>query len=81
MIIQHKPNLILEALAYLGRRASNKTWDQMEQRIQQRKVLPSPALCQALERLKALTHQLDRVATAEEKEIHRIEGIATRDCV
>ena len=34
MIIQHKPNLILEALAYLGRRASNKTWDQMEQRIQ-----------------------------------------------
>lgn len=58
MIIQHKPNLILEALAYLGRRASNKTWDQMEQRIQQRKVLPSPALCQALELLKALTHQL-----------------------
>lgn len=56
----HKPNLILEALAYLGRRASNKTWDQMEQRIQQRKVLPSPALCQALELLKALTHQLDR---------------------
>ena len=74
MIIQHKPNLILEALAYLGRRASNKTWDQMEQRIQQRKVLPSPALCQALERLKALTHQLDRVATAEEKEIQALFG-------
>lgn len=74
MIIQHKPNLILEALAYLGRRASNKTWDQMEQRIQQRKVLPSPALCQALELLKALTHQLDRVATAEEKEIQALFG-------
>lgn len=74
MIIEHKPNLILEALAYLGRRASNKTWGQVEQRIQQRKVLPSPALCQALELLKALTHQLDQVATADEKEIQALFG-------
>lgn len=69
-----QPDLLLEGMAYLGRRACGKTWSHMEQRIHQRKVLPSPGLCQALEQLKALTAQLDQVATADEKEIQALFG-------
>ena len=68
------PDLLLEAMAYMGRRACGKTWQHMEQRIAQRKVLPSDGLCQTLEQLKALTAQLDRVAPTEEKTVQELFG-------
>lgn len=68
------PDLLLEGMAYLGRRACGKSWDHMEQRIQQRKVLPSPSLFQVLEQLKALTAQLDQVTVEAEKTIQALFG-------
>lgn len=53
------PNLLIEALAYLGRSANGSTWGQMEERIRQRGIQPSPIFSETLDRLKALTERLD----------------------
>lgn len=70
----HHLDLLLEGMAYFGRRACGKTWSHVEQRILQRKILPSPALCQVLEQLKALTNQLDQIATPEDKLVQELFG-------
>lgn len=67
-------DLLLEGIAYFGRRACGKTWSYVEQRIHQRKILPSPTLCRSLEQLKALTTQLDQVASGDTKEIQELFG-------
>lgn len=54
-----KPNLPLEALAYLGRRAAGNTWDDMEQRLRQRRAEISPAFLEMLSLLKKITIRLD----------------------
>lgn len=60
-----QPNLLLEALAYLGRRFTGRTWQQIEQRIQQRKIDPSPSFRQTLAALMALTDRVDAKAAPE----------------
>ena len=54
-----EPNLLLEALAYLGRRAAGNTWERMEQRLRDRRTALSPAFRTMLDTLKALTARLD----------------------
>lgn len=74
--MQYHPHLdmLLEALAYYGRRACGKSWANVEQRIAQRKILPSPALCHSLEILKSLTAQLDQVAVTDETQLQGLFG-------
>lgn len=74
MLYHQHLDILLEALAYYGRRACGKTWHDVEQRIIQRKVLPSPALCHSLEVLKTLTTQLDQVAATDEPQLHQLFG-------
>lgn len=74
MFYHRQPDILLESLAFFGRRASGKAWAQVEQRIAQRKVLPSPALCRCLEQLKDLSAQLDRVVAADDKTILALFG-------
>ena len=54
-----QPNLPLEALAYLGRRAAGNTWEQMEQRLRERRAEIPAAFREMLRTLKALTARLD----------------------
>lgn len=61
-----QPNLLLEGLSYLGRQFTGRTWQQIEQRIQQRKIEPSPSFRQTLSALKDLTDRVDALAAPEE---------------
>ena len=38
MDYNNSPNLLLESLAYFGRKASNNTWKVTEQKIKKRKI-------------------------------------------
>lgn len=60
-----QPNLLLEALAYWGRRVSGNTWDYMERRIDRRGVTPSEDFTQGLQQLRALTAALDECLPPE----------------
>ena len=62
-----QPNLLLEALAYLGRRAAGNTWEQMEQRLLQRRAAISPAFRGMLDSLKAVTARLDALPSMDEE--------------
>lgn len=70
----NRPNLLLEALAYLGRRASGNTWERMEQRIRQRKIVPSPAFQGAFSELKGLTARLDAQLALDDAAVQRLFG-------
>ena len=54
-----EPNLLLEALAYLGRRAAGHSWEQMEQRLRERRAAVPDSFRQLLDTLKALTARLN----------------------
>lgn len=69
-----QPNLLLEGLAYLGRKAAGRTWGYMEQRISQRKALPGPVLCETLEQLKALTERMDSKVCLKEETLRYLFG-------
>lgn len=62
-----RPNLPLEALAYLGRRAAGNTWEQMEQRLLQRRAPFSPAFREMLDLLKKITAQLDAALAVDDE--------------
>lgn len=69
------PNLLLEALSYLGRQVNGSTWDDMDERIFRRGITPSEPFSNAMDRLKALTAELDRLGAVEEPELFRnVEG-------
>lgn len=74
MEFQNQFDLLLEGLAYFGRRAAGKDWNYMEQRILRQKIPPSPVLIQVLEQLKALTGALDQAADTEEAELQALFG-------
>lgn len=61
-----QPNLPLEALAYLGRRAAGNSWDEMEQRLRARRIAIPAAFQDMLDTLKTLTARLDAAANIEE---------------
>ena len=61
-----QPNLPLEALSYLGRRAAGNTWEDMEQRLRQRRAAISPAFLHMLTLLKEVTARLDAVTIDED---------------
>lgn len=61
-----QPNLPLEALAYLGRRAAGNTWEDMEQRLRQRRAAISPAFLDMLTLLKKITARLDKLPMDED---------------
>lgn len=60
MNYKDKPNLLLEALAYLGRNASGNTWDNLEQKIKQRKLKDKDSFHQTFSKLKELTIRMDK---------------------
>lgn len=74
-----QPNILIEALAYLGRKANGNTWERMEQRIRARRMAPSETFSQALALLKELTARLDRleeVTKADLSLFQNLEGSA-----
>ncbi len=74
MEFQNQFDLLLEGLAYFGRRAAGKDWQYMEQRVMRQKIPPSPVLVQILDQLKALTGALDQVTEIEESELQTLFG-------
>ncbi len=74
MILQNRFDLLLEALAYFGRRAAGRSWHYMEQRIMKQKIPPAPVLVQVLDQLKTLTTALDQVTNIEETELQLLFG-------
>lgn len=59
-------NPLLEAVAYLGRKAAGNTWERMEEQIRKKGIEPSPAFAEAVQSLKAITARLDGVPIAED---------------
>ena len=73
-----KPNVLLEAISYLGRRAAGNTWEQMEKRLKERRIQPGDSFSRMLAVLKTLTRQLDslKAVTPEVLEAFRnLEGL------
>ena len=63
-----EPNLLLETLSYLGRKASGKTWTDTQNSIQRRKITVTEEFQCIFDKLTALTAQLDRkIILSEEK--------------
>lgn len=60
MITSIQPNLLLEALAYLGRMANGNTLQHMEHRIRLRKIKPSAAFNHTFTLLKELSTDLEK---------------------
>lgn len=63
-----EPNLLLEALAYLGRRASGSTWNHMEERIRYRHIKMNSAFQEQFSRLKTFTKKVDKQLALDEKD-------------
>lgn len=61
-----QPNLLLEALAYLGRIANGNTCQHMEHRIRQRKIKPSSAFTHTFTLLKELSTDLEKALPTED---------------
>ena len=62
-----EPNLLLETLSYLGRKASGKTWTDTQNSIQRRKITVTEEFQCIFDELTALTAQLDRKLTLSEE--------------
>lgn len=67
-----QPNLLLEALAYLGRKASGNTWAYFMQRVQYRKLQESPSFRHTFSKLTALTDRMNREFHIEEEALCRL---------
>lgn len=59
MEYQNRINPLLEAMAYLGRKAAGNTWEQMEEKIHKKGIEPSPAFLSTMLPLKAITARLN----------------------
>lgn len=59
MEYKNTPNLLLEAISYLGRKASGNTWSATEQKIKQRKFKSTISFQQTFNKLKKLTTRID----------------------
>ena len=59
MDYNNSPNLLLESLAYFGRKASNNTWKVTEQKIKKRKIENSISFYKVFDKLKTLTIKID----------------------
>ncbi|MGG7142327.1 ArsR/SmtB family transcription factor [Clostridium nigeriense] len=59
MNYKDRPNLLLEALAYLGRKASGNTWDHLEQKIKHRKLKDKDSFHETFSKIKKLTIRMD----------------------
>lgn len=60
MDYKDRPNLLLEALAYLGRKASGNTWERIEQKISQRNFKDKTSFQKTFSKLKDLTTRMDK---------------------
>lgn len=68
MNLANQPNLLLEALAYLGRIANGNSWEHIEERIISKKFEPTPAFTLSFSRLKELSYAPLMLSDAKEKE-------------
>ena len=69
MTIMQQPNLLLEALSYLGRRANGSTWEHIEHRIHLRKIDPAPSFLHTMEQLKNLSGYLNDAIHLDAEEL------------
>ena len=74
MEFENNFDLLLEAMAYFGRRAAGKSWNEMEQRIAQQKMIPSTSFIEVLEQLKALTNLLNKNCLFETDKVETLFG-------
>ena len=56
---RNDPNFLLEALAYLGRKASGKTWEYINERIRQRRIEAPASFRDTFSKLTDLTARID----------------------
>lgn len=68
----NKPNYLLEAFAYFGRRASQKTWEDIEERIEKRNMLPDNIFLTVLSQLKEITNHLDQIVSIHSDELYEL---------
>lgn len=74
-----QPNLLIEALSYLGRKANGNTWEHMEERLRERRIPASAAFTRALALLKKVTAHLDRLEAVQRADLtpfQNLEGSA-----
>ena len=74
-----QPNLLIEALAYLGRKANGNTWAHMEERLRERRLSPSAVFTRSLALLKKLAARLDRLEAVRQADLtlfRNLEGSA-----
>lgn len=64
MEYQNKINPLLEAIAYLGRKAAGNTWERMEEQLRRKGIDPSPAFLSTIESMKNVTEHLDQICAA-----------------
>lgn len=74
MTIMQQPNLLLEALSYLGRRANGSTWEHIEHRIHLRKIDPAPSFLHTMEQLKNLSGYLNDAIHLDAEELTELFG-------
>lgn len=72
------PNLLIEALACLGRCANGHTWDRMEEQLKRKNIVSTELFTQTLEQLKSLTARLDPLGilrdTGAMEDFRNLEG-------
>lgn len=66
------PNLLLEALAYLGRKATNNNFDNIDQKIKQRKLQYNTSFKENFTKLKELALRIDKTISMEENTLQKL---------
>lgn len=66
MEYQNRINPLLEAVAYLGRKAAGNTWERMEEQIRKKGIDPSPTFLSTMESMKILTGHLDQICASDD---------------
>lgn len=62
----HSVNVLLEAIAYMGRKSTGNTWERMEEQIGKKGMEPSPVFQESIRFLKEITLRLDTVSVPED---------------
>lgn len=66
------PNLLLESLAYLGRKATNNDWHIIDQKIKQRKLHSNSCFNENFTKIKELTLHIDKSISIEENILQKL---------
>lgn len=70
----NQPNLLLEALAFLGRRATGNTWADLESKIIKRHLIPDQIFNDTLKELKKHTLEIDHLLSITSETAENLFG-------